>query len=1403
MSELAVGFVVMGGIVVGFMRGVYSRSNSTMRHIGIHIAAGGGRHTRGLALLIFLACVIGVRITAQQTPPPPPQSNTATITGVVQDSSGAPIDKVTVVLTGPAGAVSVVTDAEGKFEFKNLPPAAYVISVQAARFRKMQKSVTITRPDEVVPPLVLKLSPSSLRVAVYDADNKPLAGVTITLFPQGSANAETAAPRVVTDRNGDAYFGSLASGSYTLTAVLRGYDEYRNDNVFISSGITTDFPLQLAVAPLIPINAKATMRHSMPNLPSKNVHAVLQDSEGWMWFGTDKGVARFNGAEFKSSLGQGSAYANLAGEEVRAIAEDREGYIWIATTSGVRRISKMGKPDGRWFAGVEARGLHIDSHNRVWIATVMGVFKFEEKSYEVFDESRGLPANDTRAVAEDKAGRILVVTSRGLARIENNQVFPLDLQAKLPAAEPSSSPPAAADQAAASRAIQAGDVQTLFLDASGSLWLATNKGVLSFSAALVSEAGALDLAKARVVSTEPAQAIGQDSAGRMWFALTGGGVLLYDATINQSQRASFLEQDKVLAMTSGREGIMWFGTENGAVQADLYSFVNFTTSRGLPDNDVYAVVEVPAPNSEQNQKTLLCLTSTGASRMENERFVPLERFRSNIRIRAVAFDNTGASWFATNQGALKVFERTLTQFSEGKGLASSTINYVKSLAGGSALAFATSKGVSLFRDNTFRELDELDGYDARHIFEDADGRLWISTSRGLVVYNPQTEDLTVLDTAHGLVDNDARWTTRFNGELMIATRAGVQIYSERQAGSAAFKSFDSEPTNTLFVDRDNYLWVGTNNGQVKKYAAVQGHLVSTIYAGDVHALVGNSINSISEDSDGNIWIATDKGAVRHKPLRIPPLTQVSVKIESQIMEGADSLAQEVPSGSQRLLFQLTGVSMLRQVQYLYRINPDGKQEPWELLPLQAGVEREVPIFDIQEGLNNFEVITLNRDLYGNEPAPALTLQVNAPFYKRWWFYALLLVMGGGAGAAVLVARKKNQREFVLPKELREFVAIEPNPYIVGNPIRTETMFYGREDDFRYVQTKLESTTQGVVIVFCGERRVGKSSILFQVMNGRLGKRFIPVFIDMQEMVITTDSEFFARASRLITGALARDGITLVAPRFDVHNPYPVFLDFLDDVLAAIGDKTLLLLLDEYELMEAKVDDGKLSHEFFTFLAGLMDNKERLSLIFTGSRRLDERDKKYWRELLRRSLFRKVGFLSSKDTLRLIQEPVEGKVVYGRGAVQAICRLTAGQPFYTQVICQNMIDYLNEHEQNWITLADLASVTAEIVDHPLPHMIYAWDGLSDDEKLVLSLLSEVLPDGDTYATAYDLRTAVRANQYPVNLSETSIRLTLEEMFRRELLDKNSSDGFRVKIDLFRLWIRRSHSIWQVVKEVRTL
>ena len=984
--------------------------------------------------------------------------------------------------------------------------------------------------------------------------------------------------------------------------------------------------------------------------------------------------------------------------------------------------------------------------------------------------------------------------------------------------------------------IQVDDPRSVFVDEAGRVWLSTSSELLVIENGRM-QRPAIDAMRGAGGSRGSIRAIGADLSGRLWFGVEAGGVIVHDPTRRESQRVNFLDRDHIAAIFAGRDGNIWFATDNGVLSSDSYSFVGFTTSRGLADNDVQQVVVAPGVRGARGRGGLWFLTLGGVSRLEGERMVPVEGFRTGISVRAVAFDREGSAWFATDQGGLRWTGETLTQFNEGSGLASNNVQWVSATAGGSAIVFATTRGASVFRDGALHNIEALAGYDVRHVFEDGDGRLWFATARGVVATDPGAGGGDLIDLSRGLADNDARWVIRFKDKLLIATRAGIQSYT-----GSAFTTFDPEPANTMFVDRDGFLWAGTDEGRVKKLFEFGGHVLSTIYTGESHALTGSRINSISQDPEGRIWIASDKGAVRHMPVVIAPRAQISLDVDGRAQQMSESNSYDVPYGRHRLTFHFSAAATNGQARYVYRINSEGLGQPWEVLPMQQGAERDVSRLDLDEGSHSFELIALNRDLYGAEaPAATLLVRVGSPFWKSWWFYALTIALIVLVLGAAFVVRRFGDREYILPRELRSYVPIEPNPFIVGNPIRTEKMFYGREDDFRYVRTKLEGTSQGVVIVFCGERRVGKSSILYQVAGGRLGERFIPVFIDLQEMVIASDSEFFARISRVISESVARsnnrpviepaaahgspgpvDKVVLAGtapiggsegqlahtqkirvPEFDGRNPYPVFLDFLDEVLASIGDRTLLILMDEYELLEGKVDEGKLSNELFTFLAGLMDNKERLALIFTGSRRLEERDRKYWRELLRRSLFRKVGFLSEKDTARLITDPVAGRVVYGRGVMDVVYRLTAGQPFYTQVICQNVVDFMNEHRQNWVTVADLGRVITDIVDNPLPQMIYSWDALSDDEKLALSLLGEVLADGNAYATAGELRGSVKANDYPVNLSENTIRLTLEEMFRRELLEKDPADGFRFKIDLLRMWIRRSHSIWQVVKEVRTL
>lgn len=379
-----------------------------------------------------------------------------------------------------------------------------------------------------------------------------------------------------------------------------------------------------------------------------------------------------------------------------------------------------------------------------------------------------------------------------------------------------------------------------------------------------------------------------------------------------------------------------------------------------------------------------------------------------------------------------------------------------------------------------------------------------------------------------------------------------------------------------------------------------------------------------------------------------------------------------------------------------------------------------------------------------------------------------------------------------------------NPYIVGNPIRTGDMFFGRDDDFQFARQKLTSERAGVVLVFCGERRSGKTSILFQILGGRLGGRFLPVLIDMQYFAATSgDADLYRSIYREVAKAVHPETEPQERlARFDERaavNAAAAFEAAMDDAIAAHPGETLLLLFDEYEILESKIERGELSRNVIPFLAGLLERKRDIAYVFTGSKNLEERATQHWRVMLGKSLYRKISYLTPQDTERLIREPVRAVVDYDPAAVARIARLTSGQPFYTQVICQNLVDHLNEHRKMRVEPGDVAAIVDAIVDNPLPQMIYFWDSLPADQKLTLSLLAETLDDETAWATPKAAIARATASGVPLTVQEAQLQTTCDRLFEMELLEKSPRREFRYRIDLLRHWVRRTHSIWQVVKE----
>lgn len=410
----------------------------------------------------------------------------------------------------------------------------------------------------------------------------------------------------------------------------------------------------------------------------------------------------------------------------------------------------------------------------------------------------------------------------------------------------------------------------------------------------------------------------------------------------------------------------------------------------------------------------------------------------------------------------------------------------------------------------------------------------------------------------------------------------------------------------------------------------------------------------------------------------------------------------------------------------------------------------------------------------------------------------------------MVAVRRQRRGPAAPAARDELTAIQPfspipNPYIVGNPIRTPEMFFGREDDLQFARQKLMRERSGIVLVFCGDRRSGKTSILFQILNGRLGDEFLPVLIDMQYFAaISTDRDFYRNIYREMLRAVHHeDEQRERMRRYDAllsDSPAQSFETVLNETMARQAGKNLLFLFDEYELIEAKIDRGELSRNVIPFLAGLVERSRPTSFIFTGSKNLEERFTPHWRVMLGKSLYRKISYLTRQDTERLIRQPVAGLVDYDADAVAEIYRLTSGQPFYTQVICQNLIDHLNEVRRRAVGLPDVSSIVEGIVNNPLPQMIYFWDSLAGEEKIALSLLAESLADGQSRSTPGALLADARAKGVPLDIDEPGLQAASARLVEQEILAREGG-AFQYRIDLLRHWVRQTHSIWQVVKEAR--
>ncbi len=393
-----------------------------------------------------------------------------------------------------------------------------------------------------------------------------------------------------------------------------------------------------------------------------------------------------------------------------------------------------------------------------------------------------------------------------------------------------------------------------------------------------------------------------------------------------------------------------------------------------------------------------------------------------------------------------------------------------------------------------------------------------------------------------------------------------------------------------------------------------------------------------------------------------------------------------------------------------------------------------------------------------------------------------------------------EEDFCVPGPMGEhFIPIQPNPFIAGTPVRSSEMFFGREEEFQFIRRKLSGNLQGCVIVLCGERRTGKTSILYQILNGRLGVGFFPVFFDMQGVIVRNDGEFLTELASKINAALESHGSSALLPAAAASETYLEFNRFIDRVAQALGHRRLLLLVDEYELIENKVDSGHLSPEIYAYFSSLLLRYPRLSYIITGSRTLEESSA--WSELFAQSTYRRISFLAREDARKLICTPLRDRVHFAPGAVSDLLRLTNGHPFFTQIVCQTLVEVLNDSQSGFADNKMVDETVRRILENPPPQLFYQWTTFSSPEKMVLSALATLAKKPYTFISSERVEKLIRSlpDTVPRELDGSVIRMHFEELRAKSFLDRDQT-RYRFTMDLMRLWILGEHNVWRVLGEI---
>ena len=820
-------------------------------------------------------------------------------------------------------------------------------------------------------------------------------------------------------------------------------------------------------------------------LPQASVQAIAQTSDGYLWLGTQEGLARFDGVRFE--VFDSRTTTAFDSNQIPSIAE-HDGALWFTPHGeGVARYSgekivllstdEVSATD--WASSLVSSG-----DSGLWMLTPCCLVRYREGTFTAFRYLEDLDGDVALTLLRAADGTLWLGTRKGGIARWDGEGFEYVLRPQQ---------------------LDAGVITSMLEAADGTMWLGTR-----FGGAFTYRDG--QLARHPDVP-EYVTVLAEDEHHNIWIGTFNSGLCRsHDGEVSCLDAAGGMPDDTVIALLEDHEGSLWVGTHGaGLVRLRDATFTSLSTVDGLVSDGVWSIAEGENGVWVNSDPGMALVTEAGVQA------VPLPDGRSGMSVFA---DRDGCTWIGSEgAGLVRLCDGRWTSFDPDDGGPEEPIFAIDQEADGTVW-FGTGQGLYRFEEGRFQRFGREEGLPGTHVralHVDSRGVLWVGLfGSGLAVREGQRfepfepgVDLTLgqrtVCEIHSS-DDQTLWIGTTGGLLRI--RSGETAVFTTEHGL-----FD-DLVYGIAEDDDGNLWMSCNRGisrvdtrQLDEVARGELEQVEPVVFGVGDGMPAAECSGGAESSavrtrDGRLWFPTIGGVAIADPGEIrlntvPPPVQIErVLVDTEPVAAGDSL--ELRATTRHLHLHYTALSFIAPHRIRFRYLMEGYDEDW----IEAGTLRVAQYTGLPPGSYTFRVIACNSDGVWNEEGASLAVRKLPYFHQTpaFWVLCGLLLLGGFASLYTWRLRKLKKRqqelEVLVDERSRQLVEAENllaearhlpirfGPYMllsilgeggmarVYRAVREGPMGFRKELAIKRIRTDLTRQDDGLVHAMINEARLG-------------------------------------------------------------------------------------------------------------------------------------------------------------------------------------------------------------------------------------------------------------------------------------------------------------------------------------------